>query len=80
MPIVSIPRGARDKAIELSRKAQSGADWDVAYRHGFFEALSTVLPSEVVGLIIMDCDCALGDEPLMTERLPRFTLGDSNAD
>jgi hypothetical protein len=75
MPIVTIPRGARDKAIELSRKAQSGDAWDVAYRHGFFAALHELLPAETVGLIIMDCDCALEGEPLATEMLPRLVIG-----
>jgi hypothetical protein len=77
MPCVQTVRGElRDLAIELTRKAEAegAGTWDIAYRHGFFKALGHLLPSETVGMLVMDCDCALAGDDLYTDTLPRLAL------
>jgi hypothetical protein len=81
MPFVQAIGGKlRDRAIELERKSrETGVTWDIAYRHGFMEALRSLLPSETIGMLICDIDCALDDEPLYTDGLPRVVRADKPA-
>lgn len=77
MPFVQVVGGElRERAIEIHKKAESDEPYDVAYRHGFFEALRALLPSETVGMLIMDCDMALEGDELFTDSLPRLVVSD----
>jgi len=77
MPFVQVIGGElRDRAIELERKAraENAPEWDVAFNHGFREALRAVFPSETCGILVMDIDCALDGDEAYSDTLPRLVV------
>ncbi len=63
MPFIAIHRPTLSRLIELEREARkTGKTWDIAFRHGFVEAMRLLLRSESVGLMLMECDLALEDD------------------
>lgn len=76
MPFVQVPIAARDKAIELRMKAEAPdhSTWDTAFYYGYLDGLRALLPSESMGLIIMDCDCAAAGEELATDQMPKLVV------
>ena len=83
MPLISIPTKARDWLVEHASKEKAIPDNNCCFslrdlhQHeetGFFAALRCLLPSEVVGMLVMDADCAREGEPLYTTGLPHLEI------
>ncbi len=60
MPVITIPTAAMTKAKELARQVANASpamkDWYTAECGGFFEGLRCCLPSEAVGMVVMEHD------------------------
>jgi hypothetical protein len=83
MPIIGIPTKVREKLRELADRELTASNAnpcftlkDIAQAEtaGFFAALRAVLPSELVGLLVMDYDNFLEGGDAFTEILPRLVL------
>ncbi len=79
MPIVSIPTKAQEWLVKHAGRESSVCDEvrcfslreiHKAQEEGFFAALRIWLPSEVVGLLVMDADEAREGRPPFTDGLP----------
>lgn len=81
MAILSIPTNARDKLKGYAEQIRGTDDKDIqdyyeAEVSGFFDGLRCCLPSEVVGLLVMDFDEFKDGRGAFTETLPTLRFGE----
>lgn len=79
MPFVNIPVKTREALRKLANEVRSAKnermrDFYERRADGFFIGIRTLLPSEVVGMLVMDYDLFLKGEAGHTEQLPRLVL------
>ena len=74
MPFVAIRTDVRDMMIAIARKRAEDQDnhFEMGFEHGFMKCLAMFMPSEAIGLMLCDRDCAMEGDELLTETMPRL--------